>query len=164
MGIFHALLIFATLLCTLVSGFLFAFAVVVMPGIRNLNDGQFLNAFRVMDSVIQKNQPLFMLAWVGSIIVLIIATVLGMFYIVGALRLLLLLSALIYIFGVQLPTIAFNIPLNNTVQSVDPDTMDHKALNAAREDFEPLWNRWNKIRTVLSILVSLFLLILLLAI
>jgi len=59
MEIFQVTLIVATFLCTLVTGFVFAFAVVVMPGLRTLNDGEFLRAFQVMDRVIQNNQPVF---------------------------------------------------------------------------------------------------------
>ena len=60
MGIFETVLIVATLLCSLVAGLVFAFAVVVMPGIKDLKDGEFIRAFQVMDRVIQNNQPLFM--------------------------------------------------------------------------------------------------------
>jgi uncharacterized membrane protein len=47
----------AALLCSLVSGFLFAFAVVIMPGIRNLGDREFLRAFQAIDGVIQRGNP-----------------------------------------------------------------------------------------------------------
>ncbi len=67
MGIFQIALILATFLCSLVAGFLFAFALVAMPGIRSLNDREFIRAFQVMDRVIQDNQPVFMLVWVGSV-------------------------------------------------------------------------------------------------
>ena len=70
-GIFQIALILATFLCSLVAGFLFAFAVVVMPGIGSLNDRDFLRAFQVMDHVIQNNQPIFMLVWVGSVVSLV---------------------------------------------------------------------------------------------
>jgi uncharacterized membrane protein len=56
-GIFRIALILATSLCSLVAGFLFAFAIVVMPGIRSLNDREFIRAFQVMDGVIQNNHP-----------------------------------------------------------------------------------------------------------
>jgi uncharacterized membrane protein len=46
-------LILATFLCSLVAGFLFAFAIVAMPGIRRLNDREFIKAFQVMDRIIQ---------------------------------------------------------------------------------------------------------------
>ena len=39
MTLFQTLLMTATFLCSLVAGFLFAFAVVIMPGIRSLDDG-----------------------------------------------------------------------------------------------------------------------------
>lgn len=66
-------LIAATLLCSLVAGSLFAFAVVIMPGIARLDDGEFIRAFQAVDAVIQDNQPLFMVVWVGSIVALIAA-------------------------------------------------------------------------------------------
>jgi uncharacterized membrane protein len=81
---FRAVLMFATFLCSLVAGFLFAFAVVVMPGIRSLDDSGFIRAFQVIDRVIQNNQPLFVLVWVGSVFALIAAAVLGMWTLSGA--------------------------------------------------------------------------------
>ena len=68
MAFFPILLIVAIVLCSLVAGLVFAFAVVVMPGIRTLDDGSYLRAFQLMDGVIQGNQPLFILMWVGSIV------------------------------------------------------------------------------------------------
>ena len=73
MTLFHVALIVATFLCSLVAGFLFAFAVGVMPGIRSLDDGEFIRAFRAIDGVIQRNQPLFMFMWVGSVLSLVAA-------------------------------------------------------------------------------------------
>lgn len=61
MGIFHLALTLAPFLCSLVAEFLFAFAIVAMPGIRTLNDGEFIRAFQAMDLVIQNNQPIFAL-------------------------------------------------------------------------------------------------------
>ena len=58
-------MILATFLCSIVAGFLFAFWVVAMPGIRSLNDREFIRAFQVMDRVIQNNQPI--LCWSGSV-------------------------------------------------------------------------------------------------
>ena len=43
---FQIVLILATLLCSLVAGFLFAFAIIVMPGIKTLNDREFIRAFQ----------------------------------------------------------------------------------------------------------------------
>ena len=76
-GIFQITLVTATFLTSLVAGLLFIFAIVVMPGIKRLNDGEFIRAFQVIDGVIQNNHPLFLLAWMGSVVTLIAATALG---------------------------------------------------------------------------------------
>jgi len=158
---FQALLILATFLCSLVAGFLFAFAVVIMPGIRSLDDGGFIRAFQVIDRVIQKNQPLFMFVWVGSVLSLIAAAVFGLWALGGANRLLLIAAAIVYLLGVQLPTAAINIPLNNDLQTLDSSTMSETMRKRGRDDFEGRWNRWNAIRTACACLTSILLLIVL---
>ena len=76
--LFTLTLISATLLCSLVAGFLLAFAVVAMPGMKSLNDREFIRAFQVIDGVIQNRQPIFMVVWIGSVVALLISAVLGM--------------------------------------------------------------------------------------
>jgi len=161
MDLFLAAAIVATFLCSLVAGFLFAFAVVAMPGIRNLNDAEFIRAFQVMDRVIQNNQPLFLIVWVGSAVVLLIALILGFGQLAGVDRLLLVASAIVYILGVQLPTVAINVPLNNRLQMLDVVDLDEAERQTARNDFEPRWNRWNAVRALLSSLAVALLIILL---
>ena len=161
MTVFHALLMLATFLCSLVAGFLFAFAVVIMPGIRSLDDSGFIRAFQVIDRVIQNNQPVFMLVWVGSVLSLIAAAVVGVWALGGADRLLLIGAALVYLLSVQLPTATINIPLNNQLQTLDPGTMSDTTRRRARDEFEPRWNRWNNIRAASASLTTILLLILL---
>lgn len=124
MIVFQAVLILAALLCSVVAGFLFAFAVVVMPGIRSLDDGGFIRAFQVIDRVIQNNQPLFIFVWVGSVLSLITTTVMGVWELGGLDRQLLVIATLIYVLGVQLPTVIVNVPLNNMLQTPDSASMN----------------------------------------
>ena len=161
MTIFHAVLVLAAFLCSLVAGLLFAFAVVVMPGIKRLDDGSFIRAFQAIDRVIQNNQPLFVFVWVGSVMVLVAAAVLGAWALGGAERLLIIVAALLYLFCVQLPTVAINVPLNNVLQKLEPDSMNEMARKRAREAFEPRWNRWNAIRTVCASVTAIVLMLLL---
>ena len=161
-GVFQITLILATLLCSLVAGFVFAFAVVVMPGIKTLSDRDFIRAFQVMDRVIQNNQPLFIFVWVGSIVALVIAVVFGISQLTGVDRLLMILATLAYLFAVQLPTFTINVPLNNKLQTLDVDQLDEAAQKEVRMEFEPRWLLWNSIRTFIAILVSALLMILLL--
>ena len=160
-GIFQMALILATFLSSLVAGLLFVFAIVVMPGLRSLNDREFIRAFQVMDGIIQNNQPLFVLVWVGSVVALVTSAVFGIGQLAGVGRLLIIFAALAYILGVQLPTVTINIPLNNKLQTLDVDAMNETTQKTARKAFEPRWNRWNAIRTAIASLVSVLLILLL---
>lgn len=160
-GIFQLTLFFATFLCSLVAGFLFAFAIVVMPGIRSLNDREFIRAFQTIDGVIQNSQPLFVLVWIGSVVALVVSAVIGIGQLEGAERLLIIFAVLAYILGVQLPTVTINIPLNNKLQTLDVDIMNETRQKTVRKEFESRWNRWNSIRTAIASIVSVLLIILL---
>lgn len=159
MNIFAWVLIAATFLNSLMAGFLFAFAVVVMPGIRDLGDRDFLHSFQVIDRVIQNSQPLFMIMWLGSTFALIVAAVLAIMHQSGIDRTLVVSAALASVFLVQLPTMTVNIPLNKKVQALDFSALDADAASHAREAFESQWNRWNVFRTVVSSVILAVLLV-----
>ncbi len=162
MDTFQTGLTLATLLCSLVAGFVFAFAAVVMPGIGELNDREFLQAFQAIDRVIQNNQPAFMLVWVGSVVTLVLSVLIGVRQLGGAEQKLLIAASVIYLVAVQLPTLAVNVPLNNQLQTLDISALDGQALVNARSDFEARWTRWNTIRTVFACLAAAMLVLLVL--
>ena len=152
-------LIFSITFCSLVSGFIFTYAIVVMPGLSNLNDKEFIRAFQVTDAVIQNNQPIFMFTWISSIVSLlgtILTSVVGF----GLLETwLVVLFSVVYLLGVHGITIAIHIPLNNNIQKVLIEGLNDKAIMDERVKFERKWNYFNNIRTSVSISVSLLLLI-----
>ena len=162
MTVFACVLVIATFLSSLMAGFLFAFAVVVMPGIRALRDREFLHAFQAIDRVIQNGQPLFMVMWLGSTVSLIAAAVLSFLHPGVVDQVVVVTAALASLLLVQLPTMTINIPLNNKVQALDFDTLDDASASQAREAFESRWNRWNIIRTVVSCAILAGLLVVLL--
>ena len=142
-SIFPIVLVSATLLVSLVAGFLFAFAVIAMPGLKQLNDGEFIRAFQAMDGIIQNNHPLFMLVWMGSVLLLVITAIIGFTHLESLPRNFLLAATVLYIIGVQAPTIVLNIPRNNAIQTVNVDAANAISLKQARTDFEDGWNRSN---------------------
>ena len=144
----------AALLCSLVAGFVLAFAIIVMPGIRRMADREFLRTFQDFDRIIQNNHPIFMVVWVGSIVAAVACLVLGLSQLDGASRVTLVAAATIYLAGVQLPTFTVNVPRNNRLQTLNVDDLDDEALASERQWFEPIWNRWNNIRTLLAVLAS----------
>jgi len=143
-----AVLLLSIMFCSLVAGLLFGFAIVVMPGIAKLTDKEYLLAFKHMDGIIQNNQPLFVLVWAGSILSVMATLVLGMLNLSGSDVYLVVFASILYLFGVQLPTFRFNIPLNNSVQRLDIEGLEESDAALSRAGFEQPWNRWNQIRTV----------------
>ena len=161
MDLLDVSLIFSITLCSLVSGFIFTYAIIVMPGLSNLNNKEFIRAFQVTDAVIQNNQPIFMLTWIGSIVSLL-STILTSIISFGLSDTwLVVLFSVVYLLGVQGITIAIHIPLNNQIQKVLTEDLNDEAIKDERVKFERKWNYFNNIRTSISILVSLLLLILL---
>ena len=154
MTIFIGFLIVSTLLCALVTGFIFTYAVVVMPGFAKLDDRDFIRAFQVTDGVIQNNQPLFMLAWVGSIVSVVATMILGFIELHGIERWTVFAIGFVYLLGVQGITIRVHLPLNNRLQRLEIDEMDPESLSKERNKFETRWNYFNNIRTLIAFAVS----------
>ena len=156
-------LVFAVLTCSLVTGFIFTYAVVVMPGFSKLDDKEFLRAFQVTDGIIQNNQPLFMLTWVGSIISVLSVIAISIFSLGLSEAWIIFIVGLIYLLGVQGITISIHLPLNNRIQSIDINNMNNQSLNEERTKFELRWNYFNKIRTFIAFSTSLSFLLILMA-
>ena len=132
-----------------------------MPGLSNLNDKDFLKAFQVTDAVIQNNQPIFMLTWIGSIVSLL-STILTSIISFGLSETwMVVLLSIFYLLGVQGITISIHIPLNNQIQKVLIEELNDEAITDERVKFERKWNFFNNIRTSISISVTLLLLIIL---
>ena len=132
-----------------------------MPGLSNLNDKEFIRAFQVTDAVIQNNQPIFMLTWIGSIVSLL-STILTSIVSFGLSETwLVVLLSIFYLLGVQGITISIHIPLNNQIQKVLIEELNDEAITDERVKFERKWNFFNNIRTSISISVTLLLLIIL---
>ena len=154
-------LIFSIITCALVTGFIFTYAIVVMPGFSKMNDNDFLKAFQVTDAIIQNNQPLFMLTWIGSIISILSTIVISIVILGISDAWYIVLVGIIYLLGVQVVTFSIHIPLNNHLQQFDFDKLDDEKLNKERLKFEKKWNYFNNFRTVIAFFVSLALIIIL---
>lgn len=159
--LFYFLLVGATLSVSLVAGLVFTFATIIMPGIGKLDDRAFVRAFQVIDGVIQAGQPLFGLVWIGSIVSLMVASLLGLWQLEGLPKWLLLAANFLYMVGVQLPTLTTNVPLNNRLQAVNFVESSDDTIRSARQEFEVRWNHYNNFRTVVAVVVTLILIVIL---
>jgi len=161
MDLLDVALIFSILSCSLVGGFIFTYAIVVMPGLSSLSDKDFLRAFQVTDAIIQDNQPLFMFTWVGSMVAIFMMIVVSSVRVELAEAWLIVLISVAYLVGVQGITAAFHIPLNNHIQNLIIENLNDETLADERLKFEAKWNFFNYIRTGIALSVSFLLLIIL---
>ena len=161
MNFIDILLILSILLCSLVTGFIFTYAIVVMPGLSKLKDKEFIRAFQVTDEIIQNNQPIFMLIWVGSIIS-VLSLIISSVIIIGISEsLFTIIIGTIYLFGVQGVTIGIHLPLNNQIQKVNTEELDDQKLHEERLNFERKWNFFNNIRTIIAFFITLMFIVIL---
>jgi len=159
MDILDISLIFSILLCALVTGFILTYAVVVMPGLSKLDDKGFIKAFQVTDGIIQNNQPLFILIWVGSI-VSVLGTIITSIISLGIIEAWLIISVgIVYLLGVQGITISIHLPLNKRIQKININSTNYQTLSEERKNFETKWNYFNNIRTGIAFFVILIFLL-----
>jgi len=159
MNFLEVSLICSILSCTLVTGFTLLYAVVIMPGLSKLDDKEFIKVFQVTDGVIQDNQPLFILTWLGSVIS-VVGAILSSIISVGLPEAwLIVFVGVVYLLGVQGITLSVHLPLNNHIKKINIEKTDNKTLSVERQKFETRWNFFNTIRTGISFLVSLTLLL-----
>ena len=159
MEFFYFFLFLSILSCSLVTGFIFTYAIIVMPGLSKLSDKEFLKAFQITDAVIQNRQPIFMLIWVGSIMSVLSLLLISIAYVGLSETWLIVLVTLIYLFGVQGVTILIHLPLNNQIQKLNLEKLKDDNLKNERLIFETKWYFFNNIRPTIAFFVSLTLLI-----
>ena len=140
----EAVLVAATVGNGLLAGVFFAFSCGVAPGLRRVDDGVYVMAFRAINRSIVN--LLFLLVFLGAPIATAAAAVL---HLDGARREVLacLVPALVLSLLSFAVTVLVNVPLNNRLAAAP--TGDAQ-LRKARDDFEIHWNRWNHVRTATS--------------
>lgn len=141
-----ALKLFTALGCGLVAGVFFAFSTFVMSALARL---QFREGIVAMQSInITAINPLFMLALFGTALAclfLAASSVLN-WHQPGAGYL--LVGSLLYLAGTIGVTIAFNVPLNDALATVKPDSPEGENLWAG---YLTNWTFWNHIRTIAAL-------------
>ena len=144
--LFFALKVFAALGCGLVAGVFFAFSTFVMLALARLQPPQGIAAMQSIN--ITAINPLFMTTIFGTAaacIYLAISSLLK-WHQPGAVYL--LVGSLLYLVGTVGVTIAFNVPLNDVLAIVDPNSIEGANLWAR---YLTDWTMWNHVRTVAAI-------------
>lgn len=141
-----ALKLFTALGCGLMAGVFFAFSTFVISGLGRLQPTQGIAAMQSIN--ITAISPLFMAALFGTAAACILLAVSSLlkWHQPGAAYL--LLGSLLYLIGTIGVTIVFNVPLNDALARVDPNSTEGANLWA---NYLTNWTLWNHIRTVAAL-------------
>jgi uncharacterized membrane protein len=145
----------ATLLIGLTAGLCFTWVNAVTPGIGQLDDLRYLQAFQKMNRSIEN--PLFFVVFFGSFFLGIAAIYTNKAISPEHLRIVAVAIG-IYFLGVVLITIFGNVPLNQILDKTDLANSSLEEIQTLRNRFEHPWNRFHLIR-VLAAMISFALLI-----
>lgn len=143
---FFALKLFAALGCGLISGVFFAFSTFVMSALARLQPALGIAAFQSINITVYN--PWFMGAFLGTAAACIFLAISSLLKWQQPGAAYLLVGSLLYLVGTVLVTIAFNVPLNDALAIVKPDSAEGATLWAR---FLTNWTVWNHVRTVAAL-------------
>jgi uncharacterized membrane protein len=149
-------LITSVLFSGLMAGLFYAWSISVTTGLANINDTNYLKVFQSMNRAILN--PVFFIVFMGLPLSLLLLSYLYYSSEISIQFIFIISATVIYITGVLGVTIFGNIPLNNALEALNIESMNHEQMTSFRFGFESKWNKFNVIRTVCSSL-SFFLLI-----
>jgi uncharacterized membrane protein len=129
----------------LIAGTFFAFSAFVMAALGRLPAAQGIATMQSINIVVIN--PVFLGVFMGTAalsLALAIAALIG----AVAAKAFIVAAALLYVLGCFLVTMICNVPLNNALARVTPDSVEGVAL---WKHYLSRWTLWNTVRTVASL-------------
>ncbi|MGB8699583.1 MAG: anthrone oxygenase family protein [Thermosynechococcaceae cyanobacterium] len=141
--------LFSALGCGLIAGVFFAFSTFVMSALARLQPAQGIAAMQSINIVVIN--PWFMTVFLGTAVScsflvfssLSVGNQSTTIYVIG--------GCLLYLVGTFLVTMVCNVPLNEALAKVDPESVDGANLWAS---YLVSWTFWNHVRTAAAIAAS----------
>ena len=157
-GLLVPLTLLAALGSGLVGGVFFGFSGFVMRALARLRPAQGIAAMQSIN-VVAVTPPL-MIALFGSALACVALVVSSLFKWREPVAMLRLVGGWLFLVGTVLVKIVRNVPMNDALAAVDPDSADGAAQWAR---YVPEWTAWNTVRTVAALAASAALTVALLA-
>jgi len=151
------ILIITTIFSGLMAGLFYAWSISVTPGLAKISDDSYLKAFQSMNRAILN--PLFFVVFFGLLLLLPLLTYLSFQTSISNQFWYVILATILYFVGIMGVTIGGNVPLNNSLEALQIESMTPEQMDEFRKGFERKWNRLNLIRTICSFLTFLLLVI-----
>ena len=143
------LLWFGAIACGILSGLYFAFSAFIMTALRRIEPVQGISAMNSINSTILRS--VFMPLFYGSTLASLILLVVGFVQRSEPGSTAMLAGGLIYLSGMFLCTVLFNVPLNNALGAVDPASEEGARVWAR---YLKDWTFWNHVRAISSTAAS----------
>lgn len=143
------LLLLTQILTGLSAGFFFAWSVTFIPGTKVISDRSYLEAMKSINKKIKN--PIFFILFFGPVPLLV--------YNATSLEHLSIVAALTYLIGPIGITMTKNVPLNNKLDAQDLTNFTQEEEKDFRKEYEPIWNKWHFIRTFVSVISFVLVLI-----
>ncbi|HEY6646853.1 MAG TPA: anthrone oxygenase family protein [Mycobacterium sp.] len=146
----------AALFSAAAGGMMYVFSTFVMRGLDRTGPIDAITAMRGMNAEANAN-PAFLLGYFGATILALVVGVMTVVKLTQPGSWLVLVGAVFVILGAVI-TMVFNVPLNNHLDTVNPDGLS--VADAAREwqAYFSTWTAWNHARTVTSFIGAVVLL------
>ncbi len=137
----------AVISCGAIFGFFFAWVSSTMWGLDAVDPRVAIAAMQAMNTSVRN--PIFAFVFFGTPIITLLAALLS-FRAGGAeAAATLLFGSALYLLGVVLTTVAFNVPLNETLAAIEVPR-DRAAAQVLWSEYSSPWQAFNQIRTVVS--------------
>ena len=153
----NIILLIATLTTGLMAGLFYAWSFSVTTGLLKLSDTSYIEAMQSLNKAIL-NPAFFLIFW-GSILSLILVTILHYEQPLSSIFWHLLIATVVYLIGSIAVTIVGNVPLNNSLEKFQLISSSLEEIKLQRAAFESRWNTLNMIRTISSSLAFIVLII-----
>ena len=150
-------LLAAAFTTALIAGLFYAYSCSVNGGLGRLPDAGYMAAMQGINREILN--PLFFMSFMGTVILLPLATWLQYGHPVSLRFYLLLAATLVYVVGTFGVTMVGNVPLNNALDAFNIQAASAEEISQQRALFEKPWNKLHSIRTIANAIALILVLI-----
>lgn len=148
-GLYYGLVVVTALGCGLVAGIFFAFSNFVMQALTQLPPAQGIAAMQSINITVLNRW--FLLTFVGTAGVSILVIVAALLRWGWPESIFAIAGGALYLAGNLFVTRVFNIPLNDELAAIHPDSVEGAAI---WERYLREWTAWNTVRTLTALAVS----------
>jgi uncharacterized membrane protein len=144
-----ALKLFTALGCGLIAGVFFAFSTFVMSALARRPSAEGIAAMQSINITVIN--PWFMTAFLGTAVACLLLVVSSLLKWNQPGAVYLLVGSLLYLVGTFGVTMVCNVPLNDALATVKPESTDGANLWAS---YMTNWTLWNHVRTVAALVAA----------